>query len=141
MKTLRRRFNGRKKTSTRCLVNLHGMNSVLTGRGIPISKILSQIPHHKQNLIYAAVESTVSHLALIVATNKKQFKLIKNLALSPTDNKYHEAQCILRTNDTIMECVSALLRGNNLVPVPVHDAGCEVGLHGGKWADVHNIKY
>ena len=27
------------------------------------------------NLLYAAVESTVSHLALIVASNKKQFKI------------------------------------------------------------------
>ena len=61
---------------------------VITGRNsfdggvVPISKSY-HIPHTIIKTLSTAVESTVSHLALIVATNKKQFIVSVIRGLTP----------------------------------------------------------
>ena len=88
---------------------------------------------------FIAVRCTVRFGLICPCSSKKQIKL-KNLALLTTYIQSHETQCILRAIDSIKELFPVYQEGERLVPVPMQDIGCEVGLHGGKWGEVPEYK-
>jgi hypothetical protein len=123
----------------------HQIGSPQFGKGLDgqpnISLILNLYP--KLSSLIIAVRCTESSRVICPRSSKKQierYKNNKNLALLTTYTQSHETQCILRTNGSIKEAVSALAEGKRLVPVPILEMGCEVGLHGGKWGEVPEIK-
>ncbi len=95
-----------------------------------ISKFLRIYP--KKSSLVTAVDLAVS-IGVAMPSRMISKNNNKNLAMLTTCNQSHETQCILRANGIIKEDVSALAEGKRLVPVPMQDIGCEVGLHGGKW--------
>ena len=78
-------INGNKKDPSAMLRSLMSVDTDFD-RTVPIRKILSYLIVQTQIIsktLSTAVESTVSHLALIVATNKKQFIVSVIRGLTP----------------------------------------------------------
>ena len=115
-------------------------------RTVPDKSIISLLIPPLSNInkaLSTAVRCTVRFGLICACSSKKQierYKNNKNLALLTTYIQSHETQCILRAIDSIKELFPGYQEGERLVPVPMQDIGCEVGLHGGKWEEVPNIK-
>lgn len=114
------------------------IETVLTGRGIDREIIQYSPIVVNSNQTFSITADSLSRTRLFCAEIAKI--AVKNLAMLTICNQSYETQCILRAIDSITELFLDIPEGERLVPVPILDIGCEVGLHRGKWRHVPEYK-